>query len=261
VRFDVLRPLAVTDDHDAVIVIRQRRQRQFVAVLVLHPGQPLTTDRIADLVWGMDLPPSGAGSVRTLAWSIRREQRLAARLTHDDRGYQIEVRPGELDVNEFRQLADRGLKALVQQDADSAVGLLRQALCYWREPVLADVPDTLAMSPLRARLLNERQATRDAVIDARLILGQHHQLSSELRQHVAERPEHEPTWAQLMLALYRCGMRAEAVETYARMRHVLGEEYGIEPGPSLRRLHLQILHDDRALSAYAPRQISALPRR
>lgn len=243
----VLGPLTVTCDGGEVD-IRQQRQRQLLATLALKAPARLPTDVLSDLVWGTELP-ANPGTVRTQVWALRREARLTPLITRDQRGYGLSLRPGELDAHVFLAAAADGLRLLVDGDKERAAGTLDLALAMWRAQSLDDVPTKAGMAPERERLLTERAAAQDAVITARLGLGQHHRVLGDLRERVAREPEREHSWAQLMLAQYRCGRRADALDTYTRAWGALKRHYGIEPGPELRRMQELVLRDDPVLDA------------
>ena len=172
---------------------------------------------------------------------------MPRRLRTHPAGYLISVRPGELDLDEFHDLASRGRDALDRGDARAAAALLTQSLSLWREPPLADLPAL----PARERLLDQRKETQDALNDARLALGEHRQVLAELRGVVAADPLHEHAWAQLIIALYRSGARAEALGAFGRLRVTLISAHGIDPGPELQDLHRRVLADDPALMIMA----------
>ena len=124
---------------------------------------------------------------------------------------------------------------------------LREALGLWRGPALAD----FALEPFAqveiARLEERRTAAREDLLDAELELGRHAQLVGELEALVAEHPLRERLRGQLMLALYRSGRQAEALEAYREARETLVEELGIEPSPELQQLEQAILRHDQEL--------------
>ena len=148
---------------------------------------------------------------------------------------------------EFRRLVTLGQQKLGDHDPRAAVDLLGRAIGLWREPPLADVPPTVGMAEVTRKLVAEHEAASEALIEAKLALGQHRSLLPELRAQVTAHPEHERLGEQLLLALYQCGRRAEALTTYRRIGAILAERYGIDPGPGLRHLHQQILADDPVL--------------
>ena len=182
-------------------------------------------------------------SLRSCIYGIRKVLPDASRLRTHPSGYLISVQPGELDLDEFRDFASSGRKALDDGDPQTAAARLSQALGLWREPPLADLPAIAA----RERLLDQRKEARDALNDARLALGQHRQVLAELRGVVAADPLHEHAWAQLIIALYRSGARAEALGAFGRLRVTLISSHGIDPGPELQDLHRRVLADDPAL--------------
>jgi DNA-binding SARP family transcriptional activator len=151
-------------------------------------------------------------------------------------GYSIRIEAGELDLDRFEELAQRG-------GADG----LRDALALWRGPPLADLAYEAFAQPEIARLEELRLTAVEQRIDAELALGQHGDLVGELERLVAQEPLRERLRGQLMLALYRSGRQAEALETFQETRRTLVDELGIEPGPALQELERAILRQDPSL--------------
>jgi YVTN family beta-propeller protein len=162
-------------------------------------------------------------------------------------GYVLRVPPETLDTRRFQALLERGRRELASGEAERASATLRDALALWRGPPLAD----LAFEPFAqteiARLEELRLTALEARIEAELALGRHDSLVAELETLVAAHPYREGLRAQLMLALYRSGRQAEALETYRRARRTFSEELGIEPGPRLQALEAAILRHDSSL--------------
>jgi DNA-binding SARP family transcriptional activator len=246
-QFQVLGPLRVIDDGSAEFNIRRPRERALLTVMLLHPGEVLNTADLARMLWGDEIPADGAGALRTHIWSLRRLLAPADRLSHIAGGYRLELRPGELDVEEFRRQAQLGKLALDSGNDRDAATLLSKALQLWREPTFADVPTTGPMRVPVRRLTDQRRAAHAALVTARLALGQHSDLVAELDEKTLSHPEDEWYWEQLMLCLYRSGRRAEALSAYRRVQNFLAAEHGLDPGPGLQQLHQQILRDDLAL--------------
>jgi DNA-binding beta-propeller fold protein YncE len=161
----------------------------------------------------------------------------------------LSVRPESLDARRFEALLERGRRDLASGEAERASATLRDALAIWRGPALAD----LAFEPFAqteiARLEELRLTALEARIEADLALGRQDSLVAELETLVAAHPYREGLRAQLMLALYRSGRQAEALETYRRARRTFSEELGIEPGPRLQELQGAILRQDSSLEA------------
>ena len=170
------------------------------------------------------------------------------------------VEDGELDVDRFERLVGGGAQALARDRPADAAARLREALALWRGPPLADVAYEAFAQPEIARLEERRIAALEQRIDADLALGRHADLVAELEGLVAEHPLRERLRAQLMVALYRSGRQADALEAFGAARRALLDELGVEPGPALRELQAAILRQDPEL-APAPRGLAAPARR
>jgi DNA-binding SARP family transcriptional activator len=247
VDFRILGPVEVFGDEGEPVTLAQRLQRRLVAELLLHARQPRSRSDLIAALWGESAPSgSGGSALRSLVHATRRALgQYGDRLETWPAGYAFAVRDEECDLAAFRDLASRGQAALDAGDAASAAQLLAAALRLWRQPELTDIPPT----PTRTRLLDQFRAVRADLIDARLALGHHRSVLPDLRAMVAEDPLHEHSWAQLMVALYCAGSRAEALSCYRDIRKALSQGHGIDPGPELRDLHARILRDDPALLA------------
>lgn len=243
-RFSVLGPLQAEADDGTPLVLGRPSQRSTLAVLLLHATQPPTRTLLIDALWGEDPPADAETALRVRMRDVRRAlgSRHDRLVTHN-LGYQIIVAPGELDVNCFRSLAARGRAALDNGDAVDAAGLLEQACGLWREPPLADLPDTPVMRAVATALLEHRRDAREWLIDARLALGQHHETLAQVRDLIAADPLPEHPHVQLMLALYRCGQKSVALAAYTRLRDQTAREFGQDPGPEAQALLGQILAD------------------
>ena len=159
------------------------------------------------------------------------------------RGYELRVAPDEVDAARFERLV--------------ADGAAREALALWRGPALADVADEPFAAAEIRRLEELRLTALAQAIDAELADGRHRELVGELEGLVAEHPLSEGLHGQLMLALYRSGRQAEALEAYRRARATLVEQIGVEPGPQLRRLHEAVLRQDAWLDLGGPGELPA----
>jgi DNA-binding SARP family transcriptional activator len=210
-------------------------------------GRPVTAEWLVEAVWGESAPRSGVGTLRTHLYLLRRSPAIAGRLRREDGGYLVELRSGELDLADFRVLSAQGRRALEVGDPRNAEKLLRQAVGLWRVPELSDVPGTVAVLEETVRLRGERASVSEQLFEAVLRQGRHHELVPDLQASVSANPVNERGWEQLMLALYRSGRRAEAIQAYNGARAVLVDEYGIDPGPRLRTLFQRLLQEDPAL--------------
>src|SRR5829696_4968871 len=247
--FRILGPLEVRDG-ESQVPVGGPKPRALLGVLLLSAGEVVSTTRLADELWGERPPPTAeklvAGYVHALRGALGGNT-----LVTQAPGYRVGIERHTLDLLEFQRLAADA------RDAPPEVGveLRRRALALWRGPPLADV---LLEGPARhevGRLIELRLVTQIESIDAELELGRHARLIGELEALVAAHPYQERLHAQLMLALYRSGRQAEALEVYKALRTRLTEELGLEPGESLRELEGAILRQDPAL-AVEPRRAS-----
>lgn len=199
------------------------------------------------LVWGQDAHRQ-SGNIRTHIYALRRMSALADRIRRNDGGYLLEVRDGESDLDEFRLCVADGTAKLERGRFQSALAIFEQAVCLWREPELADFPFTPRMSDTQAGLRSAyRQALRGQCV-CLLELRRHDAAIVPALRLVTADPNDERACQLLMLALYRSGKRAEAVGTYLRVREMLADGHGLDPGPALQRLHMLILRDDPSLA-------------
>ena len=162
-------------------------------------------------------------------------------------GYLLRVVPGTLDADEFERLLVEGKAALGSESFTEAERILANALALWRGPALADLAsEPFAQSEI-ARLEALRLDALEARFEAMLAVGRESEAVGELQALVALHPLDERLRAQLMVALYRSGRHADALETYRAFRQLLDEELGLEPNPELRRLEQAILRQDESL--------------
>lgn len=238
-RFSILGPLEVIADDGTTVAVRRPLHRRALSLLLLRAGQTVRSPDLIAALWAGQPPQRASTSLRTCVYGLRQALPDPARLQTHQHGYLITTRPGEVDLPEFRDLAEHGAKALDSGDHADAVAALSAALRLWREPPLADLPAV----PERDRLLEARSIAQEALIDARLALGQHRDVLADLRSLVAAYPLREHLWAQLILALYRCGARADALAAFGRARVRLVRTLGMEPGPELTDLHRKVLAD------------------
>jgi DNA-binding SARP family transcriptional activator len=250
--FGILGAVEVADDDGQPLPIAQARVRGLLWLLALWANRPVSPAELAEALW-IDPPPGFPGALRTHVWALRRQLGpaggLTGRLHKDAAGYRLDVRPGELDLEAFRALADEGRRAFYGGDARGAEAVLDRALRIWRDPGLVDLPGATAAEMLGSRLLDERRMVAEHLVDARMALGRYSEVLGELRETLAAEPLNERSWQQMMLALYCCGRRAEALEAYRWAHGLLANDHGIDPGPGLRRLHERILSDDPSLGS------------
>jgi YVTN family beta-propeller protein len=240
------------------------RQRAVLALLLLEANRVVSMDRLAEDVWGGHPPEGWVTTLQTYVFHLRRAlepDRLrgvaGGILVTRDRGYLLRVDHEHLDAALFQDGFTAGRAALEEGRHAEAAGTLRRALSLWRSGVLADLADYAFTRPEATRLEELRLAALEARIEADLALGRHDALTAELEQLVAGHPLRERLHGQLMLALYRGGRQADALAAYRRVRHLLADELGIDPGEPLQRLHASILAQDPALDWHGARETLA----
>lgn len=254
--FHLLGPIEVLDGR-TTLALRGSKQRALLAALVLHANEVVSRDRLLDALWGPS-PPETAVTALHVQVSQLRKLLDPRRALDGDRvlltrppGYLLAVAPDRVDVARFERLADAGRQALADGRPERATRDLRKALGLWRGPPLADVAYEGFAQATIARLDELHLAAVEDWIDAELQLGHHAAIVGELRALVSDHPLHERAQAQLVLALYRSGRQAEALEAYRRARGALTDEVGIEPSRTLRQLHTAVLRQDPELDTGA----------
>jgi DNA-binding SARP family transcriptional activator len=256
VEFLLLGPLEVRDGSRRV-PLGGVRQRSVLALLLLDPNHVVPADRIVDELWGEAPPATAVTAVQVYVSRLRKELGHSAIETREP-GYVLEAGPPTHDLLRFEAAAAAGRKAIASGDLTGGAELLRVALAEWRGPALAD----LARAPFACRAADRLEELRLAAledrIEADLALGRHADVLDELNGVVAANPLREGPRSQLMLALYRAGRQAEALEVYRAGRQALVEALAIEPGAELRRLELAILAQDPALDLAPSRRAATV---
>jgi DNA-binding SARP family transcriptional activator len=242
--FRILGPLEVVDETGPLLLGGQK-QRSVLALLLLEAPRPVSTDRLIDALWGEEPPRTAATSLQNFVSQLRKTLGPEVLVTKPP-GYALAVRPDELDLDRFRRLAS---EARAAADPLERSEKLRGALALWRGPPLADVEFEAFAQPEIARLEEERLAALEERIDADLEAGRHNELVGEVEALVEHHPVRERLRAHLMLALYRSGRQAEALNVYQGARRTLVDQLGIEPGRDLQELHAAILRQESGLRA------------
>ena len=245
--FRILGPFEVVDG-DRPVVVGGPKLRALLAVLVLHRGEVVSTDRLIDALWGERASGTAAKTVQVYVSNLRRALGDGLVVTRGG-GYALVTDGCEVDAERFGALVAEGRRALALGDGRAAGTWLREALALWRGPPLADFAYEGFAQGAIARLGEERLEALEDRIDADLAIGEQAGLVGELEGLVAEHPLRERLRAQLMLALYRCGRQADALEAYRDARRELLDGLGLEPGRALQELERAILAQDPALDA------------
>ena len=259
--FQILGPLEVRRENHPVS-LGAAKQRTLLAILLLHAGEVVSSDRLIEGLWGEAPPETAAHALQVYVAQLRKalEPGRSRGAPHEalltrTPGYLLRVEPGRLDAERFEHLVAEGRNALRSGDPVVAAKRLHEALELWRGPALADFTyEPFAQGEI-ARLEEVRLAALEERLDADLALGAHAQLVGELEALVREHPLRERVRGQLMLALYRSGRQADALAVYQETRRTLVDELGIEPGPALQSLQRAILDQEPRLDL----SLEALP--
>jgi YVTN family beta-propeller protein len=248
--FRILGPVEVYDN-GRPIALGGGKQRALLAILLTSPNATLSTDRLIEALWGSDPPASAANSVHVYVSQLRKTLGDGLLVTRG-RGYTFEVDPMQIDAQRFERLVQTGSEQLVGGDPQSAAETLREALALWRGPALAEFAyDDFAQAAID-RLQDLRLAALEDRVEADLAIGRAAALVPELETLVRENPLRERLRGQLMVALYRSGRQAQALDVYREGRRLLADELGLDPGPQLQELERRILAQDLELDPAAP---------
>jgi DNA-binding SARP family transcriptional activator len=229
-----------------ILELGGQKQRAVLAILAMNPGRVVSIDSLVDLLWGEHPPKTAVTSLQNFISQLRKALGLHAVVTKSP-GYLLDVAPSQVDVNEFERL----VREAGSLDPEPAAGKLGQAFDLWRGPPLADFAYEPFAETEIARLEELRLTALENRTQIELDSGKSTELVAELEALVHENPLRERPRGQLMLALYRSGRQAEALQVYQNARRTLVDELGIEPTPALQQLHASILRQESALQPQA----------
>ncbi|MET7293159.1 BTAD domain-containing putative transcriptional regulator [Streptomyces griseoloalbus] len=259
-QFRMLGPIEVVD-HGEQVPLGGTKQRATLGFLLLQTNKVVATSHLMNALWGYDDVPATARKIlQNAVYGLRNilsagrvngDPGAAALLTQPP-GYMMRVDPERVDLQLFHKWVVQGREQLARGDAESASALLRDALALWRGPALADLVEGGIQWPELATIESTRLDVMEDYFDAQLACGNHHSVLAELERMVQSEPLRERSCGQLMLALYRCGRQVDALNVYSRVRAVLVESLGLEPGRGLQQLQQAILVQDPALSLARP---------
>ena len=257
--FLVLGPLEVLDGGRPV-PLGSAKQRILLAALLASANVVVSADRLADIVWGDDLPGNAVATLQTYVSRLRatlEPDRVAGggpeMLLTRPPGYLLHVNQEQVDAARFERFVTEAQQRVVAQDPAGAAALLDEALGLWRGQAFAEFVDLDFARAECVRLEELRLVALEERADANLALGHHTEVIGDLEAMVTEHPLRERPRAQFMLALYRAGREVEALKAFQEYRRYLGDELGIEPSVSLRRLEEEILRQEPHLEQPPPR--------
>ncbi|OCC07775.1 AfsR/SARP family transcriptional regulator [Streptomyces sp. PTY087I2] len=248
--FRILGPLDISVGGQAVVLTGARR-RTIMSMLLLNPDRVVSVDELADAVWHGAPPSTARNQVAICVSALRKTLKAAAgsddMLVTSHPGYMLFTGDHRIDAVEFEERVALGRAAARSGGLEEACARFDEALAMWRGPALDGISAGRAEAAA-ARLTEMRLDAYEEYMGLRLELGQHREVIGELASFVREHPLREQAMAHLMVAQYRSGRRAEAMETYREGYRLLADELGIDPGPRLRELHEEILADSPRLA-------------
>ncbi|KAB1141776.1 tetratricopeptide repeat protein [Streptomyces luteolifulvus] len=261
-RFSLLGPLRAWFG-DAELALGSPQQRAVLALLLMGRGRVVGLGDLVDGIWGTDPPPGAVSVLRTYVSRLRKllepdrapgePPRLVVSIGD---GYVLRTESVSIDLGQFEDHVNRAERRRAADDHPTAARLLRTALALWHGTPLAGIPGPYAEAE-RAYLEGLRLNAQETSMRAELELGHHTEVLPDLVALHDAHPLREEVCELLLIALYRCGRQAEALEVYASTRRTLVEELGIEPGPSLQAVHARLLAGDPSLAQPKKREPAA----
>lgn len=250
VRVELLGPLQVELSGTSAVPSAVK-PKQIMALLALNPGRVVPVPQLMEEIWGAKPPQTAVTTLQTYILKLRRKLSSAAGpeqgahvknlLATRHGGYVLQIRPENVDLYGFEQHSAQGRHAFTRRDYETASRSFESALRMWKGLALVDVSSGLSLSIEAMRLEESRLSCLGLRIEADLRMGRHAECTAELLDLTARYPLDEQWHFQAMLALYRSGRQARALDVYTRLRTRLIEELGVEPSPRLRNLHQAIL--------------------
>jgi predicted ATPase/DNA-binding SARP family transcriptional activator len=242
----------------AALPVRGTKQRALLALLALNRGEPVSADRLIDVLWGDGQATNPVNALQAQIGQLRRTLGATAIVT-SDAGYALDIGPDDVDAARFEQLVAKGRRLFAEGEMALASTALGEALRLRRGEPITEFAYAGFADAERAHLAELTLLAIETRAEADLALGRHGELVGELEALCREHPLRERLWELLMLALYRAGRQAEALRAYTEARGRLVDELGIDPGPALRELEARILAQDPSLAAAAPAVLEAVP--
>lgn len=249
----VLGPIRVDDQVNGL----SPRDRVVLSVLVVRAGEPISTEALADALWGEALPASWATVVHGCVARLRKRLGVAA-IESGPAGYRLTLSDDELDHRLFERLLERGREALAGADPERASYLVQEALDLWRGRVLADLEEWEPGRVEAHRLEGLRMDAEELHVEAEMRAGHAQAVLEQARTLVAKAPFREHRWALLATALHQSGRQAEALGALKRARVMLVDELGLDPGRELVELEQLLLRQDPSLAPSVVREVSTL---
>lgn len=248
VGFGLLGPVQMTVDGVSV-PLGSRKQRAVLAMLLINRNRVVSVDALIDAAWDGLAGREARASLHSYVSALRRllnEAGVDGRgvLAAAPPGYRLGVADNDCDIGRFVDAKTEGVSAAAAGRFESASRHLAGALALWRGDALEDLSEFEFVTPFAAALAEDRVDLQIARAEAEIACGRAASVIGELERLAGEHRYREPLWAQLIIAYHVAGRQSDALQAYGRLRTVLAEELGIEPGPSIRALHGSVLRQE-----------------
>jgi SARP family transcriptional regulator, regulator of embCAB operon len=246
-QFGVLGPLQVRVG-DAVVPLGTPKQRAVLAMLIVNANRPVSVDSLMGAAWDQRPPQGARATLHAYISNLRRLMNGAgidrSVLASRPPGYQLSISDEQYDFGRFIAERNAGVQAAADAQFEQAGQHLAAALGQWRGPVLEDLSDFQFVETLAAALDEERVLVYIARAEAEIACGRPHNVISELETLTAQYGYREPLWAQLITAYYLADRQSDALDAYLRLKDLLAEDLGIDPGWTIRELYERILRQE-----------------
>jgi DNA-binding SARP family transcriptional activator len=252
VLFQVLGPFLAMDDEGVLFEVVRGKHRYLLALLLFNANLAVSSEYLIEHLWQGRAPRSALNNLRSYITQLRRL--LAPTVSANSpirtsaNGYLLSINPEDVDAYLFEDLVAQGRRAVERSDLAAAADAYERALALWRGEALHGLEMGDELRAWQQRLHEERLAITEDLFDVRLSLGRHAELIGQLTDFTYRNPFRERAYAQLMLALHRCGRQSEALAVYRRLRDSLMTHIACEPTPLIRDLHHRILRADPSLT-------------
>ena len=264
--FGLLGPLQVTVD-DTPVALGTPKQRAVLGFLLINRNRAISTESLIDAVWDGEPVPAARATIHTHVSNLRRllggsDRDTHAALVKAAPGYRLNVAACSCDLDRFIAEKSAGINAAAAGRFESAGTHLAAALAQWRGDILEDLRGFRFADAFAAALTEDHVLVHTSRAEAEIACGRATTVIADLEDLVARHPYREPLWAQLITAYYQAERQSDALQAYRRVKSVLAEELGIDPGPTLSALHARILRQERldirqVAMATAARTVSA----
>jgi SARP family transcriptional regulator, regulator of embCAB operon len=247
VQFGVLGPVQMRVGR-TLVPLGTPKQRVVLAVLIVNANRPVGTDTLIDAAWDQRPPPGARATLQAYVSNLRRLMSGAgldrAALSSTPPGYQLSIADNQYDFGRFITEKTAGVQAAAAAQFEQASRHLSAALAQWRGPVLEDLRDFQFVEVLAAALDEEKVVTHIAHAEAEIACGRPHTVIAELETLTETHGYREPLWAQLITAYYLADRQSDALDAYLRLKTLLADDLGIDPGWTIRELHERILRQE-----------------